>query len=170
MQDKIIDFVQKSEKVVVFLSVYRQVLRRDDRVIFALTGNKLRATYFSANNTQFPLPLPIVLRVCRLPGTRQTTLPHVIFCSTSHMPQPPLFGGRFLPKSNKECQFQNFSRQVARILLQFTKFCATIIKLWGHSSVGRALEWHSRGRRFDPDYLHQERTIRTLLFQKAVFG
>ena len=25
---------------------------------------------------------------------------------------------------------------------------------WGYSSVGRALEWHSRGRRFDPDYLH----------------
>lgn len=35
-----------------FLSVYRQVLRRDDRVIFALTGNKLRATHLSANNTQ----------------------------------------------------------------------------------------------------------------------
>ncbi len=27
-------------------------------------------------------------------------------------------------------------------------------KKWGHSSVGRALEWHSRGRRFDPDWLH----------------
>ena len=27
---------------------------------------------------------------------------------------------------------------------------------WGYSSVGRALEWHSRGRRFDPDYLHQK--------------
>ena len=27
---------------------------------------------------------------------------------------------------------------------------------WGYSSVGRALEWHSRGRRFDPDYLHHE--------------
>ncbi len=26
--------------------------------------------------------------------------------------------------------------------------------LWGRSSVGRALEWHSRGRRFDPDRLH----------------
>ena len=167
MQDKIIDFVQKSEKVVVFLSVYRQVLRRDDRVIFALTGNKLRATYFSANNTQFPLPLPIVLRVCRLPGTRQTTLPHVIFCSTSHMPQPPLFGGRFLPKSNKECQFQNFSRQVARILLQFTKFCATIIKLWGHSSVGRALEWHSRGQGSDSPCLHQKPYQKSLVLNSV---
>jgi hypothetical protein len=27
--------------------------------------------------------------------------------------------------------------------------------LWGHSSVGRALEWHSRGRRFDSAWLHQ---------------
>src|SRR5687768_9618614 len=26
---------------------------------------------------------------------------------------------------------------------------------WGCSSIGRALEWHSRGRRFDPDQLHQ---------------
>ena len=25
---------------------------------------------------------------------------------------------------------------------------------WGRSSAGRALEWHSRGRRFDPDRLH----------------
>ena len=162
MQGKIIDFVQKSEKVVVFLSVYRQVLRcddrvirRDDRVIFALTGNKLRASYFSANNTQFPLPLPIVSRGRRLPGTCQTTLPHVFFCSTSYMPQSPLFRQPISRKSNKECQFQNFSRQVAHILLQFTKFCATIIKLWGHSSVGRALEWHSRGQGSDSPCLHQ---------------
>ncbi len=25
---------------------------------------------------------------------------------------------------------------------------------WGHSSAGRALAWHARGRRFDPDWLH----------------
>ena len=25
----------------------------------------------------------------------------------------------------------------------------------GYSSAGRALEWHSRGQRFDPAYLHQ---------------
>lgn len=31
---------------------------------------------------------------------------------------------------------------------------ATTFLMWGYSSVGRALEWHSRGRRFDPDYLH----------------
>ena len=26
--------------------------------------------------------------------------------------------------------------------------------MWGYSSAGRALEWHSRGQRFDPAYLH----------------
>ena len=25
---------------------------------------------------------------------------------------------------------------------------------WGHSSAGRALQWHCRGRRFDPAWLH----------------
>jgi len=28
-------------------------------------------------------------------------------------------------------------------------------------NVGRALEWHSRGQRFDPAYLHQSNKIRT---------
>ena len=28
---------------------------------------------------------------------------------------------------------------------------------WGYSSAGRALEWHSRGQRFDPAYLHQKK-------------
>jgi hypothetical protein len=28
-------------------------------------------------------------------------------------------------------------------------------KEWGRSSVGRALEWHSRGQEFDPPRLHQ---------------
>ena len=33
----------------------------------------------------------------------------------------------------------------------------TLFHTWGYSSAGRALEWHSRGQRFDPAYLHQER-------------
>ena len=37
---------------------------------------------------------------------------------------------------------------------------------WGCSSVGRALEWHSRGRQFDPDQLHQ----RTPPFFGGVFS
>ena len=28
---------------------------------------------------------------------------------------------------------------------------------WGCSSLGRALEWHSRGKGFDPPHLHQKR-------------
>ena len=27
---------------------------------------------------------------------------------------------------------------------------------WGYSSAGRALDWQSRGQRFDPAYLHQK--------------
>src|SRR4029434_916941 len=36
-------------------------------------------------------------------------------------------------------------------------------QMWGRSSAGRALEWHSRGRRFDPDRLHQ-------IFAEQKFG
>ena len=35
--------------------------------------------------------------------------------------------------------------------------------IWGYSSAGRALEWHSRGQRFDPAYLHQEQTTKPRL-------
>ncbi len=35
------------------------------------------------------------------------------------------------------------------------EFCGNLI-IWGYSSAGRALEWHSRGQRFDPAYLHQK--------------
>ena len=34
-------------------------------------------------------------------------------------------------------------------------FTITSYLIWGRSSAGRALEWHSRGHRFDPDRLHQ---------------
>ena len=42
----------------------------------------------------------------------------------------------------------------------FKRFGKTKEKLnksiqWGHSSVGRALEWHSRGREFNSPWLHQ---------------
>ena len=33
---------------------------------------------------------------------------------------------------------------------------------WGRSSSGRALEWHSRGSRFDPDRLHHNNTKKML--------
>ena len=40
--------------------------------------------------------------------------------------------------------------------------CYTKRAIRGYSSVGRALEWHSRGQGFDSPYLHQTRRIRTL--------
>jgi len=30
----------------------------------------------------------------------------------------------------------------------------------GHSSAGRALAWHARGRRFDPAWLHNDSAMR----------
>ena len=35
----------------------------------------------------------------------------------------------------------------------------TIVPVRGYSSAGRALDWQSRGQRFDPAYLHQEDTV-----------
>ena len=31
------------------------------------------------------------------------------------------------------------------------------MRVWGRSSPGRALEWHSRGKGFDPPRLHQQK-------------
>ncbi len=46
----------------------------------------------------------------------------------------------------------NIERIGTWAFLQQVEFLAT----WGYSSAGRALEWHSRGQRFDPAYLHQK--------------
>ena len=42
-------------------------------------------------------------------------------------------------------------------------------QIWGYSSAGRALEWHSRGQRFDPAYLHQ-RILKTTGFRDFFFA
>ena len=34
--------------------------------------------------------------------------------------------------------------------------------------LGRALEWHSRGQRFDPAYLHQQQTVRLMPYGLAL--
>ena len=39
------------------------------------------------------------------------------------------------------------------------------LNIWGYSSAGRALEWHSRGQRFDPAYLHQAKSLETQRFR-----
>ena len=36
-------------------------------------------------------------------------------------------------------------------------------------SLGRALEWHSRGQRFDPAYLHQQQTVRPTPYGLVVY-
>ena len=38
---------------------------------------------------------------------------------------------------------------------------------WGYSSVGRALEWHSRGQGFDSPYLHQRFELRLKAIQRT---
>jgi|SRR5690554_1012649 hypothetical protein len=40
---------------------------------------------------------------------------------------------------------------------------------WGYSSAGRALDWQSRGRRFNSDYLHQHGTQSPLIIGLAGF-
>ncbi len=46
-----------------------------------------------------------------------------------------------------------------------------MIKLWGHSSVGRAFEWHSKGLGFDSPCLHQNKKNRlnSALFRRFSF-
>ena len=46
-----------------------------------------------------------------------------------------------------------------------TKCSDTEHTTWGYSSAGRALDWQSRGQRFDPAYLHQNDTT----FRRVVF-
>ena len=48
------------------------------------------------------------------------------------------------------------------------KLSAIADAIWGYSSAGRALEWHSRGQRFDPAYLHHL-VLKTIGFQDFFF-
>ena len=59
-------------------------------------------------------------------------------------------------------------RNSINFLLDKPHFRVIMIPAWGYSSAGRALEWHSRGQRFDPAYLHQSAKRRTRVFQKPV--
>ena len=62
-------------------------------------------------------------------------------------------------------KFRIISKKLLTRLPAYGKFISLriplCIRIWGYSSAGRALEWHSRGQRFDPAYLHQTRPIRT---------
>ena len=68
-------------------------------------------------------------------------------------------------KSKPSPPFANFLKNFVNLVLTnrgrrsiLTKSSARAAhdkRIWGYSSAGRALEWHSRGQRFDPAYLHQ---------------
>ena len=58
-------------------------------------------------------------------------------------------------------QEKNFLKKWQKQFTNTDESCI-ITKQWGCSSVGRALEWHSRGRRFDPDHLHQKQKPRRI--------
>ena len=45
----------------------------------------------------------------------------------------------------------------------YTIKCSRVERtVWGYSSAGRALDWQSRGQRFDPAYLHQSGALSIL--------
>ncbi len=53
---------------------------------------------------------------------------------------------------------KNFSKIIIFLLKSLdSKQCPVnylhVFRVWGHSSAGRALEWHSRGQGFDPPCL-----------------
>ena len=76
-------------------------------------------------------------------------------------PQPPPEG----PPSEELRKVQNF----LKTLLTFLAAVDIIIRHfevhgpWGCSSLGRALEWHSRGKGFDPPHLHHKAPIERLV-------
>ena len=47
-----------------------------------------------------------------------------------------------------------------------TKAVSNSNRIWGYSSAGRALEWHSRGQRFDPAYLHHTKILENHWFSR----
>ena len=62
------------------------------------------------------------------------------------------------------------SATCAKVVAFCSATCYNMPCPWGYSSVGRALEWHSRGQGFDSPYLHHARPSRTYLFQTKSFG
>ena len=64
-------------------------------------------------------------------------------------------GGPMLSSKNKNKKVLTNGAVSAIISLALKECAAAKGLIWGYSSAGRALEWHSRGQRFDPAYLHQ---------------
>ncbi len=82
----------------------------------------------------------------------------------------PLSERAFVPNESEESKFRTPQTEglpsPTGIVIYFLKKVLTfsskfgmiqfVPNKWGYSSAGRALEWHSRGQRSDPAYLHQE--------------
>jgi hypothetical protein len=72
----------------------------------------------------------------------------------------------FMIKTSLLKNFQIKSKFIKKRLDSFAAACYIITcsepngtknkTAWGYSSAGRALDWQSRGQRFDPAYLHQK--------------
>lgn len=43
------------------------------------------------------------------------------------------------------------------------------LNVWGYSSAGRTLEWHSRGQGFDSPYLHHTEAFENIVFEAFSF-
>ena len=72
--------------------------------------------------------------------------------SPLRLPVSPLRHGQRLYRRSAKSQAKNCWQSInahVKGAAQFRK------SYWGCSSAGRALEWHSRGQRFDPAHLHQ---------------
>ena len=66
----------------------------------------------------------------------------------------------------QEFQEKPLTNSVRMVIIQ--KLFDAANRIWGYSSAGRALEWHSRGQRFDPAYLHHL-VLKTIGFQDFFF-
>ena len=113
----------------------------------ALNNGRSRNSYFGHN---VPDPAGMIGRIC--------------MAGRCMIQKREKSGGKFLCKK----RFQKFFRENRNFLLHFEKQHDIMKKLqrgrqnkWGRSSRGRALEWHSRGSRFDPDRLHQIKDLIT---------
>jgi hypothetical protein len=95
---------------------------------------------------------------------RQRRAPHRIWGEP-----PGLSACRFGRSRRSTSLFANIACDAIFRLITRRERHKTSILLRGHSSVGRAREWHSRGRRFDPAWLHQISQALSRKFPKSQF-
>ena len=98
-----------------------------------------------------------------------------LVCGNSTITDEALSFILFLPLSNIYCSPTRKVQNFLKTLLTFLAAVDIIIRHfevhgpWGCSSLGRALEWHSRGKGFDPPHLHHKKACRTNVLQAFFF-